>query len=68
MKRVIVFTNIAFSNKAKISDNRLRECNYGLFDREYKSLIVYEDFVEDKFSTGESFKNIEKMLENLLNL
>ena len=62
LKRAIESSDIAFSDVEKIRDNRLRECNYGDLDGEYKSLVVYEEHVSEAFPNGESLKDVEKRM------
>ena len=57
LKRAIESSNIAFPEYEKITDNRLRECNYGDLDGEHKSLVIYEDHIIEKFPKGESLKD-----------
>jgi hypothetical protein len=59
LKRAIESSNIAFPNENKITDNRLRECNYGSLDGEHKSLVVYENHIDIPFNEGESLKDVE---------
>ena len=42
LQRAIDSSNIAFPEHNKITDNRLRECNYGELDGKHKSLVIYE--------------------------
>ena len=60
LKRAIESSNIAFSQYKKITDNRLRECNYGDLDGEHKSLVVYSEHIDEAFPNGESLKDVEK--------
>ena len=66
LKRAIESSNIAFLEYEKITDNRLRECNYGELDGEHKSLVVYEDHINDSFPNGESLKDVEKRMRNFI--
>ena len=52
LKRAIDSSDIAFPGIEKIRDKRLRECNYGDLDGEHKSLVIYEEHVDDKFPNG----------------
>ncbi len=58
--RAIDSANIAFPNVKKISDKRLRECNYGDLDGQNKNLIIYEDHIDVAFPNGESLKDVER--------
>ena len=67
LKRAIDSSNIAFPEVEKIRDKRLRECNYGDLDGEHKSLVIYEEHVEDKFPNGESLKDVEMRMRDFVN-
>lgn len=64
--RAIDSANLAFPEVKKIQDKRLRECNYGDFDGKDKSLIVYEEHIENAFPNGESLKDVEKRVKNFI--
>lgn len=66
LQRAIDSSNIAFSEHEKIRDNRLRECNYGDLDGEHKSLVVYEEHVEEPFPNGESLLDVEKRVRDFV--
>ena len=66
LKRAIDSSNIAFPNYDKITDSRLRECNYGDLDGKHKSLVVYEEHVDYKFPNGESLKDVEKRMREFV--
>ena len=66
LKRAIDSSNIAFSDVEKIRDNRLRECNYGDLDGEHKSLVIYEEHINDCFPNGESLVDVEKRMRNFV--
>ena len=66
LKRAIESSNIAFPDYEKITDSRLRECNYGDLDGEHKSLVVYEEHVDDKFPNGESLKDVEDRVRSFV--
>lgn len=59
LKRAIESSNIAFPEYEKATDSRLREYNYGDLDGEHKSLVVYEEHINEKFPNGESLKEVE---------
>ena len=67
LQRAIDSSNIAFPNVEKIRDNRLRECNYGDLDGEHKSLVIYEEHIDDKFPNGESLKDVEMRMRDFVN-
>lgn len=66
LKRAIDSGNIAFPNVKKITDRRLRECNYGTLDGEHKSLVVYEEHIETPFPNGESLEDVEKRVKDFI--
>lgn len=66
LKRAIESSNIAFPEYEKITDNRLRECNYGDLDGEHKSLVVYEEHISESFPNGESLKDVENRIRNFV--
>ena len=53
--------------KEIISDARIRECNYGDFNGEDSSLVVYEDHIEDNFPNGECLLDVEKRVRDFAN-
>ena len=64
--RAIDSANLAFPNYKKIIDERLRECNYGDYDGEYKELVVYEEHVDKPFPNGESLKDVEIRINSFI--
>lgn len=66
LKRAIESSNIAFPEYEKITDNRLRECNYGDLDGEHKSLVVYEEHINESFPNGESLKDVENRIRDFV--
>lgn len=66
LKRAIESSNIAFPEYEKSTDSRLRECNYGDLDGEHKSLVVYEEHINDAFPNGESLKEVEKRIREFV--
>ena len=67
LKRAIDSSDIAFPDVEKIRDKRLRECNYGDLDGEHKSLVIYEEHVDNKFPNGESLKDVEMRMRDFVN-
>ena len=57
--RAIESSDIAFPEIKKTTDSRLRECNYGDLDGKHKSMVIYEEHIEEAFPNGESLKDIE---------
>ena len=67
LKRAIDSTEIVFENKKQvIIDSRLRECNYGDLDGKHKSLVVYEDHIDEAFPNGESLLDVEKRMREFV--
>lgn len=66
LKRAIESSKIAFPNVEKITDSRLRECNYGELDGKHKNLVVYEEHIDVSFSNGESLKDVENRIRKFL--
>ena len=66
LKRAIESSNIAFPEYEKISDSRLRECNYGDLDGEHKSLVIYEEHIEESFPNGESLLDVEERMRDFV--
>ncbi len=66
LKRAIDSSDIAFPGVEKIRDKRLRECNYGDLDGCHKSLVVYEEHVDEVFPNGESLKDVEERIKDFV--
>jgi len=66
LKRAIESCNIAFPKIKKLSDSRLRECNYGVLDGEHKSLVIYEDHIKTPFPNGESLEDVETRMREFV--
>lgn len=66
LKRAIHSGNIAFPNIEKITDSRLRECNYGDLDGKHKSLVNYEEHIIEAFPNGESLDDVEKRIRDFI--
>lgn len=69
LKRAIDTAKLAFKDKYKIiSDNRLREINYGEFTNkplaQFRSNRIY--YVTNPFPSGESYKDVEKRILGFL--
>ena len=64
--RAIDSANLAFPDVKHIVDKRLRECNYGDLDGKDKSLIIYEEHIEEPFPNGESLKDVEERIRNFI--
>ena len=66
LKRAIESSNLAFPEINKITDQRLRECNYGELDGKHKSLVIYEEHIDNPFPNGESLKDVEKRMREFI--
>ena len=66
LKRAIESSNIAFPDINKIIDKRLRECNYGDLDGKHKSLVMYEEHIDNPFPNGESLKDVENRMREFI--
>ena len=66
LQRAIESSNIAFPEYNKIVDNRLRECNYGDLDGKHKSLVIYEEHINNAFPNGESLKDVENRMREIV--
>jgi len=66
LQRAIDSSNIAFPEYNKITDHRLRECNYGDYDGKDKSLVIYEKHIEKSFPNGESLKDVENRMREFV--
>ena len=66
LKRAIESSNITFPDYEKITDRRLRECNYGDLDGFSKDLVVYEEHIDETFPNGESLKDVERRVRDFV--
>ena len=57
---------LAFPSFESISDSRLRECNYGDYDGKDKSLVKYNEHIDEPFPNGESLKDVEKRVRDFI--
>lgn len=64
--RAVDSANLAFPNVKKIQDKRLRECNYGDLGGKDKSLVIYEDHINEPFPNGESLKDVENRIKKFI--
>ena len=64
--RAIKSSKLAWPEIDSIQDARLKECNYGDYDGEDKSLVVYENYIDTKFPNGESLKDVEKRIRDFV--
>lgn len=66
LKRAVDSSNIAFPHVNKFTDSRLRECNYGELDGQHKSLVIYEEHIDEPFPDGESLKDVENRMREFI--
>lgn len=66
LKRATTSAHLAWPSINVIQDKRLRECNYGDFDGLSKSLIRYEEHIDNPFPNGESLKDVESRIYDFL--
>lgn len=64
--RAIESSDIVFPDMKKIVDNRLRECNYGKLDGKHKSLVNYEEHINEVFPDGECLINVENRIRDFI--
>jgi len=70
LKRAVDTAQIAFGETHEVGqDNRLREANYGDWNGKSHHLFKdrMEDFVDNPFPNGESYKDVEKKMRSLCN-
>ncbi len=67
LKRAVQSAELGFGDKYKIiTDERLRECNYGDLNEGSENDVIYEDHINEPFPNGENMKDVEKRLTNFL--
>ena len=59
LSRSVESAKLAFPDILKLTDSRLRECNYGNLEGKGKKLVKYEEHINDAFPEGESLKDVE---------
>lgn len=66
--RAIESAEILFANRKKEIqiDQRLRECNYGVFTQRPNIELLYEKHIMEPFQEGESLKDVEKRIREFL--
>ena len=64
--RAVESARLAWPDFEAIADSRLRECNYGDLDGGDKSLVVYENHIDNPFPNGESLKDVEKRMKSFI--
>ena len=69
LKRAVDSARFAFGGHAPIvEDQRLRECNYGIFNGKDSSIVepLQEKNVKQRFPEGESYLDVKKRIEEFL--
>ncbi len=67
LKRAHETAKIAFGERYEIiTDSRLRECNYGDFNGRDDRKINKTDYIDRAYPNGESYKDVQKRIEDLL--
>ena len=65
LKRAIDSADYTFKGTKEIyHDQRIRECNYGDYNGQDSSLVVYEDHIVEPFPNGESLKDVENRVKD----
>ena len=66
LTRAVESASIVFSylSVSKISDSRVRECNYGELNGQDKNLVNYSEHIANPFPNGESLKDVENRICN----
>ena len=68
LKRAFNSAQLGFGDKYKIiKDKRLRECNYGDFNRTAEEKIDYKKYIDMPFPNGENLKDVGKRIQDFLN-
>ena len=68
LKRAIDSANYTFKGiKEILHDERIRECNYGDFNGQDSSLVVYENHITEPFPNGEALKDVENRVRDFCN-
>lgn len=66
LKRAIDSAHLGFPDKEIITDERLRECNYGDLNGASENFVNYDDHIEVPFLNGESMKDVEIRINDFL--
>lgn len=65
LQRAIDSANYIFRGEKEIlRDKRIRECNYGIFDEQDKTLVKYEEHIKNPFPNGESLAQVEERVKD----
>jgi len=69
LKRAVDSAKLTFGGKVKIiSDERLRECNYGKYNAQPSEIVepMKEKCITKKFPNGESYEDVKKRVSDFL--
>lgn len=64
--RAVNTAELAFPQFKAVADSRLRECDYGDFNGKDKSLVKYNEHIEEPFPGGESLLDVESRMRSFL--
>ena len=68
LKRASTSAQLGFADKYEIIlDKRLRECNYGDFNKTAEENVDYKKYIDTPFPNGESLKDVAKRIKDFLN-
>lgn len=66
LQRAIDSARLTWPERDIEIDERLRECNYGRYNGEKSSIVIYEDHIDNPFPEGESLKDVEIRVRQLI--
>ncbi|MBU0707657.1 histidine phosphatase family protein [Patescibacteria group bacterium] len=67
LKRATDSAQLGFGDKYEfIQDNRLRECNYGDITQASEAIVIYKNYIDTPFPSGESMKDVEQRVSDFL--
>lgn len=67
LKRAVDSAQLGFADKYKIiTDQRLRECNYGDLNQASEEKVKYADHIDEAFPNGESLKDVETRINDFI--
>ena len=69
LKRAVHSADLVFGGKVQIiQDKRLRECNYGEYNGSPSTEVdkIREQIIDDRFPSGESYKDVEARMKSFL--
>ena len=68
LSRALDSANIVFKNITVVSDQRLRECNYGIYNGQPETIVepLQQAYIEKRFPGGESYSDVKDRVEDFL--